>query len=66
MPPQAKVQGKGKKDECDELRQASLKCLYSNPDEKEKCQGFFDNYKQCKKDLHERTIAERRKRTSFW
>ncbi|TDH67973.1 hypothetical protein CCR75_004354 [Bremia lactucae] len=48
--------------ECTKLQKESLNCLIRNEKHKSACQQFFDRYKKCIKDRHERTIAERRAR----
>ncbi|EQC28584.1 hypothetical protein SDRG_13660 [Saprolegnia diclina VS20] len=46
--------------ECTKLQRESLKCIEENYRQRDKCNEFFERYRECKKGRHAAIIAARR------
>eukprot|EP00557_Chaetoceros_sp_GSL56_P011728 CAMPEP_0176480076 /NCGR_PEP_ID=MMETSP0200_2-20121128/2084_1 /TAXON_ID=947934 /ORGANISM="Chaetoceros sp., Strain GSL56" /LENGTH=113 /DNA_ID=CAMNT_0017876171 /DNA_START=16 /DNA_END=357 /DNA_ORIENTATION=- len=44
--------------DCSKEHRNSLQCIEDNYDKRETCQPFFDAYKKCRKDEHDRKMEE--------
>ena len=54
------------KTECSDLGKTAIKCkLESGEDAITKCSKFYEVYKACRKQEHERIIDERRKKNTW-
>jgi hypothetical protein len=57
--------------DCSTQHAASLRCIEDNYTNKDVCQSFFDNYKQCRREERQRRLDENAKKSksgksSFW
>ena len=65
-PPSAKQAYTKFRTDCQREHQASLACITDNYGNRDVCQPFFDNYKECRKEEQKRRLEENAKRSSFW
>mmetsp|Transcript_9519 Transcript_9519/g.20558 ORF Transcript_9519/g.20558 Transcript_9519/m.20558 type:complete len:143 (-) Transcript_9519:4693-5121(-) len=53
--------------DCRVRHRASLQCIEENYENRQQaCASFFDAYKQCRKEEHERKLEANAKRSGFW
>ncbi|KAL7471793.1 hypothetical protein ACHAXS_012104 [Conticribra weissflogii] len=53
--------------DCRVHHRASLQCIEENYENRQHaCASFFDAYKQCRKEEHERKLEANAKRSGFW
>jgi hypothetical protein len=51
--------------DCKQQQSESLNCIQENYDQKNVCQPFFDRYKACRKEEHDRILEENSKKHFF-